>query len=288
MIDLSLALGLTAALCWGSADFVAKISSAKIGYLKTALYMQLVGTVFMLLITGQDLVRLIQFPWSTCLAVILGVVNAIGTLALYKSFEIGKVSIMSPIASSYPALSSILAFMFLNEHISQMRLLGVATIFFGLLLISSQSTRPEPSGAKGIAMGTRYAFVAFAFMGVLFFGVKLVVPNLGGLLPVLVLRLVTLPILGVFILLSSNRVRMVPLSALPLVAFIGVVDSLANAAYNLGVSIGSVTIVSFVSSLFSAVTLLLAMTILRERLSRHQAVGVVCIMTGIATIGYFP
>lgn len=288
ILDTSLAYGLAAAFCWGSADFVAKIATARIGYLKTAFCMQLVGVAFMSLIVGSGVMLLEKFPSAACIVVLLGVVNAIATLALYKGFEVGKLSIVSPIASSYPALSSILALVFLNERVSSSRYVGIACIFVGMLIVSLQSN-PTPSlGAKRIAAGAGYALIAFAFMGILFFGVKIVVYDLGGLVPVLVFRIASTAIFGALLLLNGGRAARIPTSALYLIGFVGVVDSLANVAYNIGVSVGTVAVVSFVSSLFSVVTLLLAVVMLKERLSKHQVIGIILLISGIAVIGYLP
>lgn len=220
--------------------------------------------------------------------VALGLVNAIGTIALFKSFEVGQLSLMSPISSSYPALSSILALLFLNEHITQTRLAGITCIFVGMLLVSFQrklSDRPRP---KRIAAGVGYALAAFGCMGFLYFALKYVVTDLGGFLPVLILRLVSALIVGIILLFNGNRPIRAQASVLHLVVLIGIVDSLANVCYNVGVSIGTVAVVSFVSSLFSTVTILLACAVLRERLASHQAIGILSIISGIAIVGYFP
>jgi drug/metabolite transporter (DMT)-like permease len=287
-MDLSLAFGIAAALCWGTSDFVAKVVVAKIGSLRTTVFMQCVGIVFMLLITGSDITRLADFPTQTYFAVALGLVNAIATVALFKSFEVGQLSIMSPIASSYPALSSILALLFLNEHVTQMRLIGIVFIFAGMLLVSFQRNTAGKPNPKRIAAGVGYALVSFGFMGFLFFALKYVVIDLGGFLPVLILRIVTALIVGTILLLSASRPVRPKASILHLVVFVGIVDSLANVAYNIGISIGTVAVVSFVSSLFSSVTILLACAFLRERLVSHQAIGVLSIISGIAIVGYFP
>lgn len=287
-MDMSLVFGVGAAFCWGSSDFVAKLAVAKIGYLRTTLFMQLVGIAFMFLITGNDVFRLLSFPTEAYLTVGLGAVNAIATVALFKSFEVGQLSIMSPIASSYPALASVLALLLLNERVTQLRLLGIICIFAGILFVSFQRNSIPLRKPKRIASGIGYALTAFVFMGLLYFALKLVVFDLGGLLPVLVIRLVTVSIVGTVLLCSRTRSASRPTSFFHLVVFVGVVDSLANVAYNIGISLGTVAVVSFVSSLFSAITILLACAILKERLLRHQIIGIASIMLGIAIIGYFP
>ncbi|MGA3407037.1 MAG: EamA family transporter [Candidatus Bathyarchaeia archaeon] len=287
-MDLSIIFGITAAICWGSADFVAKIAVTKIGYLKSVLLMQSVGGVFMLLVVSSDIYRLQSFPRATYLAIILGVVNAVATIALYKSFEVGQLSIMSPISSSYSALASILAFFFLNERVTQVKLVGILCIFVGIILVSFQKASQSSSNSKGIASGVGYALTTFVCMGVLFFALKLVVIDLGGLLPVLILRIVTALVAGGFLLVKGDHAKARWLaSSFSLVAFVGVVDSLAIVAYNLGIIVGAVVVVSFVSSLFSVIAILLARIVLKERLVSHQMVAVIIIISGIAIIGYF-
>ena len=48
-------------------------------------------------------------PWM--LAVFAGALNTIGSLALYYSFEVGVLTIVAPISSSYPAITVVLAFL---------------------------------------------------------------------------------------------------------------------------------------------------------------------------------
>ena len=64
----------------------------------------------------------------------------------------------------------------------------------------------------------------------------------------------------------------------------GLLDTLANVAYNVGVSVALTSVVVVLSSLFSAVTVLLAWVFLRERLAAWQWAGVIAILVGIALI----
>jgi drug/metabolite transporter (DMT)-like permease len=61
-------------------------------------------------------------------------------------------------------------------------------------------------------------------------------------------------------------------------------DTAANVAYNLGLATSLTAVVSVLSALSSAVTVLLAAIFLRERLSRRQRVGIAAILVGIALV----
>jgi len=41
--------------------------------------------------------------------ILVGLLNASGTMALYRSFEIGKMSIVAPLSASYPVLTLLLS-----------------------------------------------------------------------------------------------------------------------------------------------------------------------------------
>jgi drug/metabolite transporter (DMT)-like permease len=65
---------------------------------------------------------------------------------------------------------------------------------------------------------------------------------------------------------------------------IGLLDTGANVSYGLGLAGAYVAIVAVLSSLFSAVTVLLAWVVLRERLALNQWLGVLLILVGVALV----
>src|SRR5215471_15639558 len=102
-------LGLLTAVSWGSADFLARFATRKIGTLRTTLYMQLVG--FLLLSAAlphlggwQHLAdRSAWRPWAWGISA--GLLNTLATLTLYRSFEIGKMSVVAPLSAVYPVIT---------------------------------------------------------------------------------------------------------------------------------------------------------------------------------------
>ncbi len=68
------------------------------------------------------------------------------------------------------------------------------------------------------------------------------------------------------------------------VAPVGLLDTAANVAYNLGITVALTSVVVVLASLFSAVTVLLAWIFLREWLAGWQWLGVTAILVGIALV----
>jgi len=266
---------------------MAKVSAEKIGALRTSLFLQYIGGLFLFLITVQDISRLWQFPTATYFTLGLGAINAVASYSLFKGFEVGQLSIISPIASSYPALSTALAVFLLNERVSSTRFIAILAILIGIVLISIERKR-EKFDKRRLATGVGYAMIVFFALGFMFFALKLIVVDLGAFLPVLLVRVMSASVLTVVLLNFRGSMRRSWSSYLPIVFVIGIVDTLGNITYNLGILGGTVSVVATISGLFSAVTVILAFAVLKERLAVHQVLGLLTILIGVAIIGYAP
>ncbi len=276
--------GLSTALGYGTSDFVARQASHRIGHVRVLFYMELIGFAllvpFALLLEGGTW----QLSGAWWILLGLGVLNTFASLFLYRSFEYGVLSVVSPIASSYPAVTAVLAILFLNDRPGLPATLGIVFALGGILLLSRGGVHPANAPPKDARLGMLSAVGAFAGYGVFYFALKYVVADVGPVTVATVIRLI-----GVIVLLGLSavgllRVRGLPRALWPYLGTMGVLDSLAFIAFNVGILEGSVAIVGTLSGLFSAVTVVLAAAILRERLTRIQAGGVAAIFVGVVLI----
>lgn len=276
--------GLATAFGYGTSDFVARQASQRAGHVRVLFYLEVIG--FVLLAPIAFLFERGGWAWSDTLFLVLGlgVLNTVASVFLYRAFEYGVLSVVSPIASSYPAATAALAILFLDEFPGPLATLGIVSVLAGLLLLSRAGAHPSNAPPRDARVGVISAFLAFAGYGVFYFALKYVVAEVG---PVTVTALVRL--VGVVLLLGLQatgavRVLGLPRSLWPSLAAMGVLDSLAFVAFNLGILGGNVAIVSTLSGLFSAVTVGLAVVVLHERLTRTQLVGVLAIFAGVVLI----
>ena len=73
-------------------------------------------------------------------------------------------------------------------------------------------------------------------------------------------------------------------SALPFVIAVGLLDTGANGLFALATTQGYLSLVSVLGSIYPVVTVLLAFTVLRERIAPHQMLGAAGTLAGIALI----
>lgn len=272
--------GMIAAFGFGASDFLVTQVTRRVGVLKAMLVIQLFGV----LIIGTILAVTQQFPplqWSIWgLMVVISIINFVATMLLYRSFAIGTLSIVSPIASGFAVVTAVLSLMFNRENLPTLTLVGTPLLIVGVIVVSRV---PGTSGAPSFA-GIPEALGAAIGFGIYFWAINRITPTLGVFWPVLVVRLVQL--IGVLIVLgirgrSENKWTW---RVAPLLLMAAVLDSSALLAFNLGVGQTYATITTALTSLYSAVAVLLAWLFMRERLSRGQWIGVGVVLVGVLLV----
>jgi drug/metabolite transporter (DMT)-like permease len=288
-------LGLVGAVCWGLADFAARFSSRRVGAYRTLLYMQFFGCLALtayLMATG-GFHRGIDPGWNPWgMAVAAGLLNMLSSLALYRSFEIGTMSIVAPVSSCYPALTAVLSFES-GERIGVVKAAGLGVTLAGVILAGTSFAQHErsPNGGETgkrkvtAARGLLWAILAAVGFGFLFWFLGFyVVPEIGSGVSVWVMRLTAIG--GLFLLAGPVRqtVRLPQGSVWWLLLAVGIMDTSAFVVNNTGLSIGPVSIVSVLASLYGAVTVLLSWIFLREKLEWSQWLGLAVLFAGIVMV----
>jgi drug/metabolite transporter (DMT)-like permease len=287
-------LGLLTAVSWGSADFLARFGTRKIGTLRTTLYMQLLG--FLLLSAAlpylggwQHLVDGSGWrAWAWGIAA--GVLNTFATLTLYRSFEIGKMAVVAPVSAAYPVITVLLSVL-AGEHLTPARVLGIVSALAGAILVAraetSSETEVDAASAARHRTGLMWAMVSSGAMGVMFWllGVR-VIPAVGALPAVWLIRAVTVALTLAVILVGRQSASLPSPGSRRFIAGIGVLDTTAYALNNIGMQLEQVSIVSVLASLYGAVTVAYAAVLLRERISRTQWIGIIAIFAGIVLISH--
>lgn len=276
--------GLSAAVGFGSADFLSRGVSHRIGFQSTLFYLQLIGGVGLLpvcLLFERSLWQSSD-PWVFIAT--LSLLNLTGSLALYRAFEQGVVSVVAPVIAMAPAIATLLAIVALGERPTPADLAGIAIVLAGTVSLARSAglvAGPEPRDARA---GLISAFVAMISLGLMAVGAKVAVVSVGPISTIVVLRLINVGL--VLLAAAIGRVRLArPAPAVwPAVLTLTLLDSAAFVAYTTGISVGSVALVSTLSGSFSAVTVVLAGIILKERLRPVGYASIGAMLAGVILI----
>lgn len=283
---LGIVYGIVAATMWGLGDFFITQLTRRVGTKWALIGIQALSLAAwaVILVATSAAVRLTSELWLLLAAT--GVCHVLGLIFVYRAFEIGVLSLVSPISAGFAVVTAILALAG-GERPPFLGLAGAGLLVGGIVL----ATRPASGSGTGHA-GLRgvpeaiLSAVAFGTMFWLFY--FFVQPKLGYALPLVVLK--GMAVAGTVFVFGrrhdpgSTSVRPGFGNALLLAAAAAGADTLAWLAYIVGTVSVYATVVTALASLFSVVTVLLAWIFLRERLAPHQWVGVAIILAGILLV----
>jgi drug/metabolite transporter (DMT)-like permease len=269
-------LALGAAAAYGLSDFVGGVTSKRASPWSVALVAQLVGGVVVLALAGP--VGGTPDREALLWALVAGVANGVGTGFLYRGLSSGRMGVVAPVSGVGATLVPVAVGLVTGERPSGLVWLGILAALPGIWLVAREPVDEDVAGDRPAGSGALDGVLAGLGFGALFAALAQI-PESAGFLPLALNQLVA----GLVIVLMATALRVAWLPrerAAGLGAISGVLGASATAAFLLATQSGLLTVTAVLASLYPAVTVLLAATVLREHVHRSQAVGLV--LCGVA------
>lgn len=220
-------------------------------------------------------------PWALALATL-----GTGSLyLLYRGMALGPIAVVSPVVSSYAALTVVLVVVVLGERLSTAQAVAVAVVFGGVLLattdvraVAESVRRPLPGVPISLA-----ATIGFGIWGTL---LAAATRQHDGLALILMWRASSVLLLAA-IALAARTARPDELArgTIVLIAIVGVMDTLANVFFVVGVRSGSAALTATGSGLYPLLPAFLGIVWLGERLAPNQYLGIAVLVAGLVALG---
>lgn len=289
--------GIGSAFAWGGADFFAALAARKAGEARTLLFVQLLGLVLAGAIVLWQQAPL-PAPAAVPLMLFLGLLYGGATLLLYRAMAIGKVSVVSPLASAYAIVSSVLAWVS-GSRPGVVVVLGVIALTAGVALLSQtphrdkpQSVASDPPGSGGAAVmqkpaglrGIPEALGAALLFGVYFWAVDVPARVMGPYWSLLLTRVCTAAVAASLPGARRGRPFFPGRRVLFFMLGAALLDNLAFVLFQHGIRVSKTEIVVPLSSEFAAVTVILGCVYMRERPSWVQWTGILVVLAGVLLV----
>ncbi len=273
---MGLALGLASSLVWGTADFLGGLYTRRLTLAPVAVGSQTAGLVALLIAAvfiGDIEGRALEIGLAA------GACGAVGLSAFYRALATGTISIVSPV-SACGALVPVGLALATGERPGALALAGSAAGLAGAVLASVHEIRghhPAARSSIGLALLAALGIGGFLwFLGRAADGGHTLSALLGA-------RLGSLALLSLGVALTRSSIA-VPLSEVPAIALIGLLDTAANGLFAVAIQHGYITVVSVLGSEYPVVTVILAHVFLGERITRPQKVGVALVLAGVGMV----
>lgn len=295
-----LLLALAASVAYGAADFLGGVAARRASPVPVIFISQALALILVLAIAPllADVPGAAVFLWGAA----AGVAYAAGLILLYRSLAEGQMSVVAPITGVCGLASPVLVGLILGEEPGAPALVGIALSVGAIVLISrAAGSNPSatPSGAHADPVASATSPVAHAreldarrsvLMAVgagialgFFFITLAQTPPEAGLWPLVATRSVTTVCYFAVALFTKSSLR-IPARARHIALIGGALDICANSLYLLSVREGLLSLAATVTSLYPATTVVLASLVLKEKIGRTQAVGLVCASLAVLLI----
>ena len=277
---LSVVVGVASALIYGAADFLGGLASKRIAAVRVTAITSAVGLVVML-----ALLPFIGGAFSAeaaLLGALSGVTGSIAIVLLYACLAIGPMSILSPLTAVVSAIVPLTAGLLRGESLSTIGYVAIGIALVAVVLVGfvpeRNAVRPRP---KGIVM----AIASGALIGGFLIIIDLT-PDDSGLMPLVFNRGTSAVIMfgAVAALALLERGSTGWAGGIRLAVACGVVDAVANVGLLLGLRIGELSVMSVLTALYPAGTIILAAIVLKERIAVVQYAGLVLAIAAAAML----
>lgn len=275
---MAIVLSLVAAVVYGTSDFLGGLVSGRVSPWTVAVLGQLAGSLAALIATvwfpGQLSAEVLA--WS----VLAGAGNALGTVTLYRGLATGRMGVVAPVSGVGTAVLPVVAGLVLGERPALMVWAGLVLALPAIWLVAREPVTGE--ARTGMGAGVRDGVLAGVGFGLLFIALSRM-PEEAGLLPVVVNQAIA----TVLVLVAALAAREPVLPRSPLAAtgvVVGLLGALATVLFMLASQQGYLSITAVITALYPAATVLLAALVLRERVHRAQALGLVLCAGAVALV----
>ena len=285
-MDLAAFFGLASALCYGTGDYLWQVAGRAVGLWRSSFYGSLVGllalTAWLILEPGVTVVAVTAAPRAALTALAAGVALEAGSVLLTQGLIRGSIAVVAPVTAGYGAVTTALAIAN-GAHFSRSVSSGLALIITGACIVAIPGRR-QPSDPH-CRSGVGWAVAAAIFFGGGFWlQGAYAVPQLGPVLPVWMMYAAGVVLLGVLGLVARTDLSLPDrsmLAPLLLASALGVGGFVTLTA---GLSTGQVAIVVVLSSLTSAITVLVDRIFGAAHVALHQWAAITAIVLGLILI----
>jgi drug/metabolite transporter (DMT)-like permease len=267
--------GLAASVSWGTSDFSGGMAAKRVHVFGVMTISYAVGLV---LLIGLALARQGPVgPVSDLLwAAGAGLVGAVGLAAQYRALAVGRMGIAAPVAAILGATIPVIFSAFVDGMPGSLRVIGFGLAIFSVALISRAQTGSGGTDGLGLAV---IAGIGFG----LFFIMIDQVSDDAVFWPLVAARGASLVAL-LIVTLSSGQARLPSRADLRIVLLAGALDVGGNTFFLLAAQSGRLDVATVLSSLYPAVTVILARSILKEHVTRVQGLGIAAALVAIPLI----
>ena len=218
-------------------------------------------------------------PKTLLFLILSGISTGASWLCYFKALQLGDINKVVPIDKASTALTVLLALIFLNEGVTLFKLLAVALIMVGTLLMIQKKDSAVTSKSRSWLL---YAVLSAVFASLTAIlgkiGIEKVESNLGTAIRTVVVLIMAWVL--VFVTKKTNRVKDIPKKELGFICLSGIATGASWLCYYRALQTGPASAVVPIDKLSILVTIVFSYIVFKETLSKKALLGLSGIVAG--------
>lgn len=274
---MSAVFALLCALSYGIADYCGGRATRSATSFAVTLLSQAAGLATILVVVG--LFGEAPPSWHDWIwGFVGGGAAAVAVVSFYQAMSKGAMTVVAPLTAVVSAALPVAVGLIQGERPGALTLVGLALAGVAIALVGGLGA---PTGAAVRARDLLLVLVAGAGFGMSFIALDEV--DSDTLWPLVGFRVASLPLVAV-VAVAARQSLHVPRATRRVALLGGVLDMAANVFYALAIRTGLLTVTSVLASLYPVSTVVLALRLDREQVTRLQAIGMAFVVTALALV----
>lgn len=298
-MPIGLLTGLGAALSWGTMDIASALASRRIGSLRVVAGVQLVGASILVVVALLTSTGLPTDPTALALSALLGLIGAGAYLSYFTGLRVGPIAVVSGVVAAYGGLTVVLSVVLRGETLTTLQAVGASIATIGVIL-TGIAFEGHWRSTRLAGPGVIFSIVALVLFAMMAITTDVAIGYADWLQVLLVSRIVNatlgLAVVAIVVWLAARRARaatgdgsasvfIAPTRRVTATVILaGMLDVAGLAVFAYGISVAPTWLVGLASSFGPAVTIIIAVAFLGERLKGIQWFGLSGVAVGMVLI----
>ena len=284
MLGILFALG--ALFSWMIGDFYIQKTSRTMGIWKALFFVSFFGMIVLYPFISNDLPAVFIEEKNTIILGLAGVVTLFAALFMFEALKEGKFSIVEPIFGIELPITVGLSVYFLNEMITSVQAFLIATIFIGCILAVTIHIKQLHYHKRILEKGVILAGIGAIGMALTNF---LTGVSSQQVSPLMTMWFVNVILTGVCLFYLSIEGRIKDIlndfkKHTKVIVAAAILDNLAWIFYASSMTLIPISIATAISESYIAGGVLLGLFVNREKLAKHQIVGIILTILSVITL----
>lgn len=280
-------LSIFAGLCWAAHDQFARLSAERVGPLRTALAVMILGGGIITPYVLWHGAILHETGEAVLLSLGLGVGYALGAAGIFKAFSLGPVSIVAPLTSAYPII--VLGWRLISGvRPTPLQWVASALTLAGAVVVGR--TGRDDGGLSSVKSGKMPTLVAWCLLSAFGYATAVIMgqrvgPMMGNFEATWVSRFSAALTVWLFIVGEPHHTKIERRQWGGILAM-AILDAAGITAVNASGAFPEAEFAAIGITIYAGAGVVMAALFLRERVSFNQWIGVGTIVLGVVLLGW--